>query len=267
MGFAEVDEENPYPFTPVELTESERQYAIFGGHTLYRHGIVDKHDRLLQYIRMRCWFSGRIEMKKYIATVLWWYYYTFQFVPLKIHRNGMTVVVDMTGMGWANVDLSTDVQRFISTALTGLPGRMRQCWIVNPNWLLSTAWAFLRLILSSKILSRMQPVSQDVLLREIERENIPKDLGGEWEPDLMTEWYEKVFEMDQMAREERGGEGQSQRLKTGEELREIGDEIIEKGDEVGKIEAEIIEKGDGGGCDHQKERGEEKGESQGILSN
>jgi len=203
MGFPEISVDNPYPFTPDQLTPEEREYALFGGHTLYRHGLVDKHNRLLQYIRMRCWFGGRIPMHRYVSTVIWWYYYTWQFIPLSIHRNGMAVAVDMTDMGWANVDISSDVHQFITNALTGFPGRMRQCWIVNPNWALSTAMSFLKLVLSAKVLGRMRPVVQDVLLDEIPRENIPVDLGGDWVPDLKREWYFKVLELDQKEREER----------------------------------------------------------------
>jgi len=203
MGFEKITSTNLYPFIPEELTEAERQYAIFGGHTLYRHNLVDKHNRLLQYIRTRYWIPGKIPMKKYVSCVLWWYYYTFQFVPLSIHRQGMVVVVDMTDMGWANMDFSTDVQNFIVNALTGLPGRLRTCWIVNPNWVLSTAMSFLKLVLSAKVLSRMSSMTHDALPNEIEIENIPKDLGGTWEPDLLKEWYEKVHELDQSAREEK----------------------------------------------------------------
>jgi len=142
-------------------------------------------------------------MKRYISTVIWWYYYCFQHVPLSIHRNGMAVVIDMRDMGWANLDFSTDVQQFITNAVVCFPGRMRQAWIVNPNWIFSTAWALLKLVLSSKVMARMQSLPLDDLVKEVDKEYIPKDLGGEWEVDLEKEWYAKVFELDRIAKEEK----------------------------------------------------------------
>jgi len=203
MGLAPVTEENPYPFTIDMLTEEERQFAIREGPVLYKHILTDKHNRLLQYIRLRCWFQGKIPMKRYICSVIWWYYYSFKHVPLSVHRNGMSVVIDMRDMGWANLDFSTDVQQFITSALTCFPGRMRQAWIVNTNWIFSTAWALVKMILSTKVMSRMVQLSVENLVDEVEICNIPKDLGGEWEPDVQKEWYEKVLELDRIAREER----------------------------------------------------------------
>jgi len=203
MGFAPVTRTNSYPFSPELLTDSEKQYALKEGPLLYKHMLVDKQGRLLQYVRPRCWIHGRINMKKLIGVVIWWYYYAFQHVPLSIHRNGMAVVIDMKDMGWANLDFSTDAQQFISQALTCFPGRMRHAWIVNSNWIFSTAWSLIKLVLSAKVLARMQPLALDKLVEEIDREYIPKELGGDWEPDVQREWYEKVFELDRIAKEEK----------------------------------------------------------------
>jgi len=192
-----------YPFKPEELDDVERQYALFGGHTLYKHNLVDNHDRLLQYKIMRYWFPGSHSLRDYIATVLWWYYYTFQFVPLRIHRNGHAVVVDMKGMGWNNIDFSRETKDFLMNATAGLPGRMRVCWIVNSNWMLSTGMAVVKYLLSAKILARMHTVPFESLINEIPKENLPTELGGQWEPDLPNEWYGKVLEFDRKAEEER----------------------------------------------------------------
>jgi len=202
LGLPSVTEDNPYPFKADQLTEEERQVAIREGPLLYRHMMTDKHNRLLQYVRVRCWFQGRISVNRYISMVIWWYYYSFKHVPLRIHRNGMAVVIDMRDMGWANLDFSTDVQQFITTALTCFPGRMRQAWIVNPNWIFSTAWALVKMVLSTKVLSRMQQLPVECLPNEVDVAFIPKDLGGEWEPDPQKEWYDKSFELDRIAKEE-----------------------------------------------------------------
>jgi len=203
LGLAPLTEDNLYPFHATELSEEERKLAVFEGPLLYKHILVDKYNRLLQIVRPRCWIQGRISMKRYSATVLWWYYYSWQHVPLSIHRNGMSVVIDMTNMGWANLDFSVDVQQFISNALTSFPGRMRQAWIVNSNWILSTALTLLKMVLSPKLMSRMVPIGPDTLLEKVERQYIPKDLGGDWDIDVVKEWYEKTLELDREAREKR----------------------------------------------------------------
>jgi len=185
-----------YPFKPEELDEVERKYALYGGHTLYKHVLVDKHDRLLQYKIMRYWLPGSHSLRDYIATVLWWYYYTFQFVSLRIHRNGHSVVVDMKSMGWSNIEISRATKDFLLNATGGLPGRLRCCWIVHSNWMLNTAMAVAKYIVSAKILARVSTVQLDTLAEEIEKECLPVDLGGEWDPDLKSEWVDKVYELD-----------------------------------------------------------------------
>jgi len=201
MGLPPVTEDNPYPFTPDQLTEEERQYSFRDGPVLYKHILTDKHNRLLQYIRLRCWYQGKIPMKRFICSVIWWYYYSWTHVPLSIHRNGMVLIIDMREMGWANFDFSTDVQQFITSALTCFPGRMRQAWIVNTNWFFTTAWALVKMIVSTKVMSRMQQLPLENLVNEVELSNLPKDLGGEWEPD--RPWIEKVAELERIAKEEK----------------------------------------------------------------
>jgi len=190
-----------YPFKPEELDEVERKYALYGGHTLYKHVLVDKHDRLLQYKIMRNWLPGSHSLRDYIATVLWWYYYTFQFVPLRIHRNGHSVVVDMKSMGWSNIEISRATKDFLLNATGGLPGRLRSCWIVHSNWMLNTAMAVAKYIVSAKILARVSTVSLDTLPDEIENHCLPIDLGGSWDPDLKSEWIDKVYELDKLLEE------------------------------------------------------------------
>jgi len=203
LGLPEITEENPYPFKPDQLTEEEKHWAIKEGPLVYKHILLDKRGRLLQYVRPRCWVKGRISMNRYVSTVIWWYYYSFQHIPISIHRNGIAVVIDMKDMGWANLDFSTDVQQFITTATSCLPGRMRQSWIVNSNWILNTAWNLLKLILSDKILSRMQVFDISKLVDEVDKKYILKDLGGDWDPDLQKEWYDAVFDLDRLLLEKK----------------------------------------------------------------
>eukprot|EP01125_Pyxidicula_operculata_P014845 TRINITY_DN499_c0_g2_i1.p1 TRINITY_DN499_c0_g2~~TRINITY_DN499_c0_g2_i1.p1 ORF type:complete len:329 (+),score=48.80 TRINITY_DN499_c0_g2_i1:53-1039(+) len=196
MGFRKITQTNLYPFTPEELEETEKNYALFGGHTLFKHGLVDSNDRILQYKIMRDWFPKKYSWKAYQNCTLWWYYYAFQYIPMKYHRAGMAVVVDMKDMGWSNIDFSTEIMQFLSDAITGLPGRMRVCWIVNANWMLSSTMGVAKYVLSAKILGRMHTVNADKLLEEIPLKCIPKCLGGEWDPDMRKEWYELVVEWD-----------------------------------------------------------------------
>jgi hypothetical protein len=196
MGFKEITEDNLYPFTPDQLTEEEFKLSLLEGPLAYKHIIVDKHNRLLQIVRPRYWIHGRISMKKYVSFVFWWYYYSWQHVPLSIHRNGMAVIIDMTNMGWSNLDFSADVQNFISNALTSFPGRMRQAWLINPGWILNTALTLLSYILSAKVMSRMETVTLDSLHDKVDKQYLPVDLGGTWVVDLKKDWYDKVLELD-----------------------------------------------------------------------
>lgn len=234
LGFEPISESKGrmYPFKPEELEEVEREYALFGGHTLYKHNLVDNHDRLLQYKIMRFWFPGSHKLRDYIATsVLWWYYYSWQFVPLKYHRNGHAVVVDMKGMGWNNIQFTSEMKDFLTNATAGLPGRMRTCWIVNSNWMLSSAWAVIKYLLSSKILSRIHVVHAETLVNEIPLDNLPTDLGGNWHPDLKKEWYNKVVEMDKQWEESHGFAPKTTKNENNEEEKEEEKEKPEENNE------------------------------------
>jgi hypothetical protein len=196
MGFREITEDNLYPFTPDQLTEEELKLALEGP-LIYKHGIVDKHNRILQIVRPRNWVKGRINMTKYVSFVFWWHYYSWQHVPLSIHRNGIAVIIDMTNMGWANLDFSADAQNFITSAVTCFPGRMRQAWLVNSGWILNTALTLLSYIISAKVMSRMVTVTQETLFENIDKQNIPRELGGTWDYDYRKDWLEKVIELDE----------------------------------------------------------------------
>jgi len=197
MGFQPYSEDNLYPFTPEQLTDEEFKLSLLEGPLAYKHIMIDKHQRILQIVRPRCWVYGRLSVKRYISFVLWWYYYTFQHVPLKYHRNGIAVIVDMTNMGWSNLDFSSEVQHFITNALTCFPGRMRQAWLINSGWILSSCLSLLSYVLSAKIMSRMQPVSIDTLLGKVDKVHLPTDLGGNWVPDFKKDWFDKVKELDE----------------------------------------------------------------------
>jgi len=200
MGFKEITADNLYPFTPDQLTEEEFKLA-FEGPLIYKHGLRDKHNRLLQIVRPRNWVQGRINMKRYISFVFWWHYYSWQHVPLAIHRNGIAVIIDMTNMGWANLDFSADAQSFITNAITCFPGRMRQGWLTNSGWILNTALTLLSYIISAKVMSRMVTVTQETLFENIDKEYVPAELGGTWKYDYRKDWYEKVLELDALKKQ------------------------------------------------------------------
>jgi len=201
LGCIEISEDNLYPFTPDQLTEEEFKLSLLEGPLAYKHILVDKHNRLLQIVKPSHWVYGRISMKKYVCFVLWWYYYSWQHVPLCIHRNGMAVIIDMTNMGWSNLDYSSDVQNFLVHALSCFPGRMRQAWLVNSGWILNTALTLLSYVLSAKLMSRMVTVTPEGLFEQVDKEYIPVNLGGNWDPDFRKEWYEKVLQLDALKKQ------------------------------------------------------------------
>jgi len=203
MGFPEITEDNLYPFTPDELNEEELRLSLLEGPLAYKHFLVDKHNRLLQIVRPRYWIYGRMNMKRYISFVFWWYYYSWQHIPISIHRNGMAVVIDMTNMGWSNLDFSVDVQKFITNALTCFPGRMRQAWLVNAGWITSTALTLLSYVLSAKVMSRMITVNADQLYEQVDKQYLPVDLGGTWQVDFRRDWLDKVRELDELKKQQK----------------------------------------------------------------
>jgi hypothetical protein len=202
MGFREINEDNLYPFTPDQLTEEEFKIA-FEGALIYKHLLLDKHNRILQIVRPRNWVQGRINMKRYVSFVFWWHYYSWQHIPLAYHRNGIAVIIDMTNMGWANLDFSADAQNFITSAVTCFPGRMRQAWLVNSGWILNTSLTLLSYIISAKVMSRMVTVTQETLFENIDKQYVPAELGGTWVYDYRKDWYDAVLELDALKKQQK----------------------------------------------------------------
>jgi len=123
---------------------------------------------------------------------------------------------------WVQISLSLETQKTLMHAVSTLPGRMRVCWIVNTNWMLTSAMAVAKFILSEKIMGRMKNAAVEDLLEEIPAENVPNFLGGSWEPKLETEWYEISIELDKKAaREANGGEEPKKELEKEKEEKQV----------------------------------------------
>jgi len=86
--------------------------------------------------------------------------------------------VDMAGFGWKNFDMSSDAKEFYS-AMTGLfPRRVRSMYVANGGAILRLALRAGRLILSKKIMKRIQTLDKKGFRDLVPSQWLLPEMGG-----------------------------------------------------------------------------------------
>eukprot|EP01111_Echinosteliopsis_oligospora_P013661 TRINITY_DN4954_c0_g1_i1.p1 TRINITY_DN4954_c0_g1~~TRINITY_DN4954_c0_g1_i1.p1 ORF type:complete len:310 (-),score=73.80 TRINITY_DN4954_c0_g1_i1:84-1013(-) len=138
----------------------------------------DKYGRIVSYI-----YIAKNKPKDMPLEILYEYGFweTQHFnrtCPLKNLRNGCTLVVDFKGFGLSNVDLSSKGIEF-SKALSGVfPKRIRKAYIVNGGWLLQIISKAATLLLSKKLVGRMEVGNSEGLKTIIDEDQLLVEYGG-----------------------------------------------------------------------------------------
>jgi len=128
---------------------------VFKGANIVIKGAVDKHDRLLVYYRIGLDLPKNVPNIMKYKLLYWETFYRCDVEPIKYLRNGMVIVVDFSGFGWKNFDMSADAKEFYSS-MTGLfPRRVRGMFIINGGAIVRLALKAGKLILSKKIMKRI----------------------------------------------------------------------------------------------------------------
>jgi len=137
----------------------------------------DKHDRMISYI-----YISKNKKDTPIDILYTYGFWETQYLilthPLKYLRNGCILVVDFKGFGLSNVDLSSRGIEY-SKALSGMfPKRIRKAYLINGGWLLKVISEAARLLLSKKLVGRMEVGNVEGLKNYIDDEHLPVDYGG-----------------------------------------------------------------------------------------
>eukprot|EP01126_Amoeba_proteus_P028281 TRINITY_DN2791_c0_g2_i10.p1 TRINITY_DN2791_c0_g2~~TRINITY_DN2791_c0_g2_i10.p1 ORF type:complete len:360 (+),score=56.81 TRINITY_DN2791_c0_g2_i10:78-1157(+) len=110
-------------------------------------------------------------------------------------RNGMVMIIDMSQVGWNNIDLSLQT-KMGSVLLDNFPMRTCKILILNPPWILNTFLSALHLVLKKKLIERIFVMKDNSeLLVHVSEENLHENWGGNLHYHI-EDWFEFCREQD-----------------------------------------------------------------------
>lgn len=175
-------------FPSVVKDEALRKHLESG---VILRGGVDKHERLLQYVSVAKDKPKERPINVLYSYGFWETKYQIEHETLKTLRNGTILVVDFKGFGLSNVDLTPKGVEF-SKALSGVfPKRIRKVYLVNGGWLLKVIFEGAKLILSKKLVERVEVGTADGLRNLVPAEHLLTDYGGKFNLSI-RDWVEQL---------------------------------------------------------------------------
>lgn len=190
--FIKKRKELGFDVNPPSIKDEALRKHFESGVMLQTKGAVDKYGRMLNYVMV----SKDKPKDRPINTL---YAYTFydtnyqiQTETLKTLRNGTIMIIDFKNFGLSNVDLSAKGIEF-SKALSGVfPRRLRKVYLLNGGWLLKLITQAATLLLSKKLIDRMEIGDASGLKNYINDEWLLAPYGGKW--DFTTKDMVEVFD-------------------------------------------------------------------------
>lgn len=160
---------------PLTLDDAE---MMLNGTTLPIKGCHDKYDRMVMYYRMKYDEPKQFTLKQKYAALFWETRYRCETETIRYLRNGLVIIVDMDGFGWKNMDMSSEGKEFFS-ALNGLfPRRVRSLCALNGGALLKVAMKAAKLVMSKKMLKRVDVVDLKQVRELIPPQHLLEEYGG-----------------------------------------------------------------------------------------
>jgi len=182
-----------FDVNPPSLKDEALKKHLETGIILQHKGATDKHNRVLNYVFVSKDKPKERPISTLYAYCFWDVQYQIQTEPLKTLRNGCIMVIDFKGFGLSNVDLSPKGIEF-SKALSGIfPRRIRKVYLLNGGWLLKIISQAASLLLSKKLIDRVEIGDVEGLKNYINEEWLLSSYSGKWDMDgkLMAESFKK----------------------------------------------------------------------------
>lgn len=170
-----------FDVNPPNLKDEALKKHFETGVILQHKGAVDKYNRVLNYVFVAKDKPKERPINTLYAYCFWDVQYQIQTEPLKTLRNGCIMIIDFKGFGLSNVDLSSKGIEF-SKALSGVfPRRIRKVYLMNGGWLLKIITQAASLLLSKKLIERVEIGDAEGLKNYIEDEWLLSNYGGSWD--------------------------------------------------------------------------------------
>lgn len=185
-----------FDVNPPSLKDEALKKHFETGIIMQHKGAVDKWGRVLNYVCVAKDKPKDRPISTLYSYSFWDVQYSIQTEPLKTLRNGCIMVIDFKGFGLANVDLSPKGIEF-SKALGGVfPRRIRKVYLLNGGWLLKLITQAASLLLSKKLIERMEIGDAEGLKNYINDEWLLTNYGGGWDFPIkdMVESFQKEEE-------------------------------------------------------------------------
>eukprot|EP01130_Rhizamoeba_saxonica_P016046 TRINITY_DN733_c0_g1_i1.p1 TRINITY_DN733_c0_g1~~TRINITY_DN733_c0_g1_i1.p1 ORF type:complete len:132 (+),score=23.20 TRINITY_DN733_c0_g1_i1:853-1248(+) len=99
------------------------------------------------------------------------------YYSMDYHRQGLTFVADLSGVGWNNLDVSL-LKNVNSALMDRFPLKITNILILNPPGIFKTVITALRLVMKAKVINRIKVIKPEDLTNYIDEEYIPTILGG-----------------------------------------------------------------------------------------
>lgn len=182
-----------FDVNPPTLKDEALRNHLGAGIIMQQKGACDKFGRMLNYVYVSKDKPKDRPISTLYAYTFWDTTYQIQTETLKTLRNGCTMVIDFKGFGLSNVDLSPKGIEF-SKALSGVfPRRIRKVYLLNGGWLLKLISQAATLLLSKKLVDRMEIGDVAGLKNYVSDEWLLTSYGGKWDFTVkdMVESFEK----------------------------------------------------------------------------
>lgn len=170
-----------FDVNPPTLKDDALKKHLEAGSMLQHKGAQDKYGRMLNYVNVSKDKPKDRPISTLYAYTFWDTNYQIKTETLKSLRNGCTMVIDFKGFGLSNVDLSPKGIEF-SKALSGVfPRRIRKVYLLNGGWLLKLISQAATLLLSKKLIDRMEIGDVAGLKNYVDDEWLLTNYGGKWD--------------------------------------------------------------------------------------
>jgi hypothetical protein len=179
--FVKKRKELGFDVNPPTLKDEALKKHFETGIMMQHMGAKDKFGRMLNYVYVAKDKPKDRPISTLYAYTFWDTNYQIQTETLKTLRNGCIMVIDFKGFGISNVDLSPKGIEF-SKALSGVfPRRIRKVYLLNGGWLLKLITQAATLLLSKKLIDRMEIGEMAGLKNYIDDEYLLTSYGGKWD--------------------------------------------------------------------------------------
>jgi len=135
----------------------------------------------IQYTCAKNFFPGAHSAEDLVKNALWIHGILLLMEGMDLHRHGMTLVMDLEGVGWKNFDYSHH-KIMQDVFMEKFPMRPQKILIVHPPYFIGPLINFFKLFTKSKILKRVEVCYQvSDIQKYIDKAVLPKQFEGDME--------------------------------------------------------------------------------------